>query len=144
MGGDGDQRGLVEVRVGDPGDEVGGAGAESRKTDTGLPGEPAPDVGDKGRPLLVAGRHELNGRVVQGEEEIFVLLPRHTEDVPDPFVLQTLDKKIRDFHGDILSFSFALPLFGATAVQRIVDAELADVMVIAAGQSTGYARGLPG
>ena len=51
-------RRAVEVGVGEPGGEVGRAGAERGQAHAGLAGEPAPHVGHERRALLVADRDE--------------------------------------------------------------------------------------
>src|SRR5439155_21740172 len=51
----------VEVRIGDPGDEIGGTGPERGQAHAGAAGEPSPHVGHERGPLLVPHGDELNG-----------------------------------------------------------------------------------
>ena len=87
--GDGHQRRAVEVGVGDPGGEIGRAGAEGGQADPRAAGEPAPGVRHEGGPLLVPRGHELDPRVHQGVEDVEDLLAGDAEDVAHAFVLQT-------------------------------------------------------
>ena len=82
LAGDGDHRRVVEVRVGDPGDEVGRAGPEGRHGHGGPAGQPAVDVGHERGALLVAGRDVAHGGLLAERlEDVHRLLAGHREDV---------------------------------------------------------------
>ena len=51
----------VEVRIGDPGDEIGGTGPERGEAHPGAAGEPAPHIGHERGSLLVPDGDELDG-----------------------------------------------------------------------------------
>ena len=61
LAGDRDHRRVVEIRVGDPGHEVGGTGPEGRHRDGGPAGQAAVDVGHERGALLVPGRDVAHG-----------------------------------------------------------------------------------
>jgi hypothetical protein len=91
----GDERRAVEVRVGHRRHQVEGAGPEGAQADAGAAGQATVDVRHVGAALLVAHRHELDGRVLQGLVQIECLLARDTEDVRDPLGLEALDEDVR-------------------------------------------------
>ena len=89
LAGDRDHRGPVEERVGDPGQEVGGAGAEGREGHRRPAGEPAVDVGHERGALLVAGRDVADGLGPRERvEERHRLLAGHREDPSAAFGLE--------------------------------------------------------
>ena len=61
LAGQRDHRRVVEVGVGDPGDEVRGARPERRHRHRRAAGQPPVDVGHERRALLVAGRDVADG-----------------------------------------------------------------------------------
>ena len=79
---DRDHRRVVEVGIGDPGHEVGGAGSEGGHRHRGAAGEAPVDVGHEGSALFVPRRDVADG-VLSAEriEDVHRLLARHREDV---------------------------------------------------------------
>ncbi len=95
LAGDRDERGPVEVGVGDAGDEVRRAGAEGRHRDGGLAGQPSVDVGHEGRALLVTGRDMADPvRPAERVEDVHRLLARDREDVAAALGLEALDEEV--------------------------------------------------
>ncbi len=89
-----DHRRVVEVGVGDPGHEVGGAGPEGRHRHRGAAGQAAVDVGHERGALLVARRDVADG-VLPAErvEDVHRLLARHREDVLAALGGEALDEQ---------------------------------------------------
>ena len=96
--GDRDQGRAVEVRVGDPRGQIGGARAEGRETHPWAAGQAPVCVGHERGPLLVARWHEGDPRVEERIEDVQDLLAGQAEDVLDLLVLEALDDQIRGLH----------------------------------------------
>ena len=88
LAGDRDHRGVVEVRVGDAGDQVGRPRAQRAEADAGPAREPPVDVGHERRPLLVAHDHDLDRRAAQRLHDLEGLLPGDGEDALDALRLE--------------------------------------------------------
>jgi hypothetical protein len=92
--GDGDHRGVVEIRIGDPGDEVGRTGPEGGHGDGGPARQPAVDVGHERGALLVTSRDMAHGSLLAERlEDVHRLLARHREDVLAGLGGETLDEQ---------------------------------------------------
>ena len=101
LAGDGHQRRPVEVGIGDPGGEIGGARAQRREAHPRAAGEPAPGVRHEGGALLVPRGDELDPRIHQGVDDVEDLLAGHAEDVAHPLVLQTPRNDVAGLHVDL-------------------------------------------
>ena len=95
LAGDRDHRGAVEVRVGDPRDEVRCARAERPHGDRRTTGEPAVDVGHERGALLVA-RRDVTHALVAGQrvEDVHRLLARDGEDEIAALGSETVDEEV--------------------------------------------------
>ena len=97
LAGEGDQRGAIQERVGDGGDQVGRAGAEGPEADTGPAGESADRVGHVGTALLVPHRNELNRGVGERFAQIKRLFTGYSEHVSNTLGLKAFDEHLRRF-----------------------------------------------
>ena len=93
LSGERHQRGAIEERVGDGGDQVGGPRPERPEADARPARQAAVDVRDVGAPLLVANRNELDRRVRQRLVQVEGLLAGDAEDVLDALGLEALDEQ---------------------------------------------------
>ncbi len=107
--GDGHQRRMIHVGIGDAGDQIGGAWSECGQTHAGTPGETAIDIRHERRALFMATGDELDGRIEQCIHEIEVFLAGDTEDVLDAFVLQAFDEQFCGSHEILKSTQDVLP-----------------------------------
>ena len=98
LAGDGDDRGVVHVGVGDAGDEVGGARSERGEADGGAPGEAALYVGHERGALLVAGGDEAQIGVQQGVHDVEVLLARDAEHERSGLALEAANEQLCGLH----------------------------------------------
>ena len=94
LAGEGDQRGAIQERVGDGGDQVRGPRAKGPQADAGSAGEPAEGIGHVRPALLVADGDELDRGVGQGLVQIERFFARDPEDIPNTLRLQALDKNL--------------------------------------------------
>ena len=95
LAGQRDQRRAVEVGVRDRGHQVQRARAERAEAHAGAAGQAPVDVRHVGAALLVAHRHELDGRVGQRLVQVERLLAGDAEDVRDALGLEALDEDVR-------------------------------------------------
>ena len=95
---DGDERRVIEVRIGDAGGEIGGARSERREAHAGAARQAAAGVGHEGSALLVARRDEADRRVGERIQDVENLLPGQAEDVPDALVLEAPHDQLRRLH----------------------------------------------
>lgn len=115
LAGNSHQRGAVELRIGDAGDEIGRPGAERGETDPGIAAETPVHVRHEGGALLVAGTHEADaGARSERVENVEDLLARHAEDVLDALVLEALDEQAgraerQRAHGPAWTCTSAIP-----------------------------------
>ena len=92
-----DERGAVEVRVGDRRGQVQGARAERAEAHAGAAGEAPVDVRHVRASLLVADGHELDRGVGERLVEVERLFARDAEDVPHALCLEAFDEEVRRF-----------------------------------------------
>ena len=97
LAGKGDQRGAIQERVGDGGDQVGRARAEGPEAHTGSARESADCVGHVGAALLMANGHELNRGGGEGFAQIKRLLTGYSEYVANTLGFKALDEHLRRF-----------------------------------------------
>ena len=91
---DRDHRRVIEVGVGDPGHEVGGAGSEGGHRDGRSARQAAVDVGHERGALLVPGRDVADGVLAaQRVQDIHRLLARDREDVLAALGREALDEQ---------------------------------------------------
>jgi len=98
LAGDGDQGRLVQVRVGDAREEVGGPGPQRRQADTGVARQPAVDVGHERCALFVAHRNERHVGVPQREQQFLEFLAGEAEDVVDALDFETRREEVGGRH----------------------------------------------
>ena len=91
---DGHDGRAVEVRIGDPGDEVRGAGPERGQADPGATGEPTPHIGHERGRLFVAYGNELDGRAGERVVDVERLLARDAEYVAHALTRETADEEL--------------------------------------------------
>ena len=86
--GDGHDRRPIHVRIGKPGDEVGGSGPERCHAYTCPTGESTVNICHECGALLMASGDELDGAFEQRIHDVDVFFTRNAEDVFDPLVLE--------------------------------------------------------
>ena len=117
---EGDEGRVVEIGVGHGGDQVRRTRAQRAEAHAGAAGQPAEHVGHVRPALLVANRHELDGRVREGLVEVQGLLARNAEDVGHALGLQAVDEHLRGLavsHEANVSPAFRRALAPATGDQ---------------------------
>ena len=87
------------VRIGDPGQRIGDAGAGGDRADADPAGEPRRRVGGVGRGLLVPRVDQLDAFLDARRVDRRDVQPRKREDVPDAFGLQHAHEKLRAGRG---------------------------------------------
>jgi len=94
---------------GQPGDQVGDAGARGGQTDADCSRQTPEGLGHKGGVLFMPAQHQLDRRVEQGNEHTVDLGAGDAEDMGDAVLLQQFHQGLSSIHAES-----AIWLFGST------------------------------
>src|SRR5512139_217174 len=100
LSGEDQDRNVVCIGGGDPGNEIGSSGPRGGKTGAEPALDPGVSIGHEGCAALVLGYHRLDpGITVKGDEKVIERRAADAEDILDTLIHKVLEDEVRYSHG---------------------------------------------